>query len=128
MKPVPPTFALLLLAGWPTVAIAGDWYVHRTSHQMSVRPGYCYCYRVSTASVLQGTVSYPMDMQISRERAFSKLANMRRCRTPAPTIAASVPTRAAVAGRPLRHNRAPGRPRNARSSRSSADAQDFARA
>jgi len=73
MRPSTLVSALLLFAGWPTAALAGDWYVHRTSHQMNTPPWYCYCYRTAKANVLPGTVSYPMDMQISWDQALSKL-------------------------------------------------------
>jgi hypothetical protein len=74
MKPSTLTLLLLVFVSWPTVAMAGDWYVHRTNHQMSVPPWYCYCYRIAKASVLPGTVTYPMDMQITEAQALSKLA------------------------------------------------------
>lgn len=74
MKAAPLIFALIMLAGWSTPSLAGDWYVHQTSHQMSVAPGYCYCYRIAKASVLPGTVSYPMDMQVTEQQARNRLA------------------------------------------------------
>lgn len=67
------TFVFVMLVGWPTAALAGDWYVHRTSHQMKTPPWYCYCYRIAKDSVLPGIVTYPMDMQVTEAQARSKL-------------------------------------------------------
>lgn len=79
------TRAMLALAGilgaalataWPLghEAQARGWYVHRTSHDMRIPPWYCYCYRMSQASILPGIVTYPMDMQITYEAALDRLA------------------------------------------------------
>lgn len=65
---------LSMVLGWSASAFAGDWYVHRTSHAMKVPPWYCYCYRATTANVIPATPTHPLDMQISRALAFSKLA------------------------------------------------------
>jgi hypothetical protein len=50
-----------------------DGYVHRTTHQMSVPPWFCYCYSLAKANVIPGKVTYPMDMQLTWEQGLSKL-------------------------------------------------------
>lgn len=75
MKHAVRTLVMLMLLAWSSAVIAGDWYVHRTSHVMKEPPWYCYCYRATTANVIPGTPTHPIDMQISEEQAFINLAN-----------------------------------------------------
>ena len=67
---------LVSAAAWPSPSMSqgGDWYLHRTSQQITVPPGYCYCYRVTNTNVIPNTPTHPILMQVTREVAMSRLA------------------------------------------------------